>query len=334
MDDVTRRFRDANPYRDGRLPASAEPSLASILDRERLQAPQSQGPPSKSRRRLPVLLSGAAALAVLLIASMMAVLLPSPKAMAVAPQQLPTQPTTQSISDLRTEVSMSGGVAGETSRLGSSLEGWFFIFDVDNPSSGFVQPQKREVIANADGSGVSRLYAGTPVDAFGTALEPLPEGASQPGSMLEELDWGEGELFGGFPEAPPENPELMRDYLNKYLHLSGFPTDVSYGAAEYAQAAVSLLQTWTLSPAAERALIATVLSGDGAEVSGSTTDRAGRPGLLIELGRGTHQAEGVSEQLVIDTKAWKILAAETILTDGNPESLLPSGSVISYTLWR
>lgn len=333
MDDITRRFRDANPYRDGRLPSSAEPTLAKILEHE-LPTTDVQASSNRTRRKLPVLLSGAAVLAVLLITSMVAVFQPAHKALAVAPNPLPTRPAAQTIDDLRAEVSMSDTPMEGSSKLGSSLEGWYFIFDVDNPASAFIQPQKREVIANADGSGISRLYAGTPVDANGIVLSPLPDGASEPGSLIEELEWGEGELYGGFTETPPETTEAMTEYLNRYLHLNGFPTDVTYGAADYAQAAVSLLQTWTLSPAAEKALIAVVLSGDGVGVRGSTVDRAGRAGLLIELGRGTHQAEGVSEQLVIDTKSWKILAAETISTDGNLEMQLSPGSVISYTIWR
>lgn len=333
MDDITRRFRDANPYRDGRLPSSAEPTLAKILEYER-PTTDVQASSTRTRRKLPVLLSGAAVLAVLLITSMVAVFQPAHKALAVAPNPLPTRPATQTIDDLRAEVSMSDTPTEGSSKLGSSLEGWYFIFDVDSPASTFIQPQKREVIANPDGSGVSRLFAGTPVDANGIVITPVPSGASEPGSLIEELKWGAGELYGGFTETPPETTEAMKGYLNRYLHLNGFPTDTTYGAADYAQAAVSLLQTWTLSPAAEKALIAVVLSGDGVGVRGSTVDRAGRAGLLIELGRGTHQAEGVSEQLVIDTKSWKILAAETISTDGNPEMQLSPGSVISYTIWR
>jgi len=76
-----------------------------------------------------------------------------------------------------------------------------------------------------------------------------------------------------------------------------------------------------------------ILQADGVRIAGETTDRAGRDGLVLEIGP-TDTMPGGKRRLVIDTHAWRILASEDISISGLPEFRIAPGSVMGYTLWR
>lgn len=91
------------------------------------------------------------------------------------------------------------------------------------------------------------------MDARSKPISPLPKDAPAPGTLLEEMPAEPGSLLSAFPAEPPEDAESMRAYLKAYLAQSGSEEPNDYRAGDYAFALVTLMQTWTLSDAAQRA---------------------------------------------------------------------------------
>lgn len=340
MDDLTRRIIKANPYPDRTLPGNGEEILRRILadadaaDRV-IRAPSAR--PSAFGRYLA--LSSAAVIIVVLTVVAILVFEQRP-AGAALPEPLAAHPVAVTVNDLRKEIQMAVS-AQHTGRShpGYRLEGWYHQFEQGVPVKTFIQPQRVETVANPDGSGVTRIYAGTPLSSEQREITQLPVDALIPGTLISETVWEPGSLLGDFPEAPPEQTYGMRAYLREYLAGSEapvadeYPPD-EYTSGDYAFAVSSLMQTWTLSDAAQRAAIDVIIGADGVEIAGSALDRAGREGLLLDLAPGVTHAAGTRDQLVIDTGSWRILAAETLTIDGIPEQGIAPGSVTAYTLWR
>ena len=226
------------------------------------------------------------------------------------------------------------GVPGIT-RLGASYEGWYLQAD-EGAERGLIQPQLVVSELDADGSetGTTRVVAGDPVAPDGQLILPVPSGASPSGTVLSETAWTAAEYATAFPTPPPDTADAMRAYLLDHLRWQGAEPTEPVAAGDYLVAAVTLLQTWTLGERAQRALLEVLLYAPGLRVAGGTTDRAGRPGVVLDVAPGTLGNPGFRERLVIDPSRWQVLAVESAVVDGIPEHQVPAGAVTSYTLWR
>lgn len=336
LHDLTRRIRKANPYAEQALPDHASRTLDEILDGRR-EPDWTRSAPSQpvQHRRRPLLIvgSGFAAIAIVVVLVVLVVLRPAP-ALAVTPSPLALQPTSWTLESLREDMMKPAPNTGvSTSQRGAEWEGWFLQLDTDTPTTTFIQPQHTQIEWDEDLSGTSRVVAEAPTTADGTPIEPVPSSAAAIGTTLSEEDWGPGELAVPFPTAPPDDVDGMRAYLQAFLQDQGV-TDTAYpSAGEYVLAVTSLMQVWTLSDAAQRSAIAVILSAPGVTVAGETTDRAGRPGIALDI-EPTELQPGYSTQLIIDPDTRRILATESITIDGLPEFDVPSGSVTDYTIWE
>ena len=335
MDDVTRRLRDANPYASDELSPRALQVLDDITSgRRRPSEPQtSRGSVRQLRWLSGAVAASAFTLVAILIAVVSGVLIAPHPAAAVTPMPLTLRATDRTVDALRDALETAEPAVGPPSERGAAWEGWYLQLDAEHAEWTFIQPQRVRIDWRDDLSGSTRIVAGTPVDRHGEALTAPSDDGARPGSVISEMAYGHGEFFSPFPDDPPETADAMHSYLDVYLD-----TDVSSSkertAADYAFAVLTLVQFWTLSDAAQRAAIEVILAASGAQVEGTTTDRAGREGIVLDIG-SLESAPFHRDQLVIDPAAWHILAHEQIYLGGLDDPMLPpAGAVTQYTLWR
>ena len=348
MDNLSRRIRDANPYADGTLPQSAEAGLQQIY-----RAARTNGARAAQERRqrtgpwrvgVPLLLSGVLALVVAI--SVSNALTEPERAAALVPDNLAIHPISLSLEDVRDKLrdepdgrhDRPGAEGSPASHRGYTAEEWSYRFNQHRPAERFVQAQIVESVVAADGTSEITVTAGQPTGLDGRLFETMPEASSLPGTILHKHTRSAEEMNASFPGEPPEEEAAMRAYLTEFL--GGQPqsrANPQYSALEFSEAAQALLKSWTLSPAAERALIAVLVNGEGASIGGGVTDRAGREGVMLSFERlrdtGVDDG-GVTQQLVIDIENWRVLASEHTSTRSDPDLALPVGAVLSYTMWR
>ncbi len=334
MNNLSDRIRAANLEAGRPLPDHLAGALDDIMAGRRVPrrtAPNRKGP---WRRWRPVAAGiGIAASFIVAAVVVMVAMRPAP-AVAATPQPLSINPATSSVEQLHEEA-MTATTSPSSSRSsrGASWEGWFLQLDAERPAATYIQPQRTELTWNEDRSGTSRVVAGTPTTSGGAVLDPLPDGAAVPGTTLYEETWEAGEMSIPFLEAPPEQPADMKAYLDAFLHDQGLSDASPSSAGEYLFAVTTLMQFWSLSDAAQRATVEVILGAAGVGVAGTTTDRAGRPGTVLDI-EPTDLDSGYQTLLVIDTEHWRLLAIERISIEGLPDFGVRPGSVTDYTLWR
>lgn len=333
MDDLSRRLRKANPHAGQPLPEHAVKTLDDLLTGRR--TPRWDRPASPRRSWRPLVLAGSGFAATVTVFALIAlvVLRPVP-AIAVTPDRLPLEPTSWTVETLSEELMTAAANPPTTqSRRGAEWEGWFVQLDADNPTATFIQPQRTQIEWNDDLSGTSRVIAGVAMSANGTPIEPVPASADATGSVLYEEKWEPGELITPFPTAPPDDVDGMRAYLQAFLAEQGGTDAAAPSAGEYLLAVSSLMQVWTLGDATQRAAITVILDAGDLTVAGETTDRAGRPGVVLNTAP-TELQPGYRTRLIIDPASWRILATETNTIDGLSDFGIAAGAVTDYTIWR
>lgn len=334
MDSLSRLLRENNPFVDSPLSERAMSDMDDIIAGRRRPRRDIETPPTK-QRYAPTLLAVASFGVVAVLVTLVLIVANRPQtAMAVTPVPLDLRSTTSTVETLR-EALMKSHQRPQPAitQRGAEWEGWFLQFDADQPAASFIQPQLVKVTWDADFSGTSTIIAGEVLAADGTSLTVIPTTAAQPGVILYEERWGPGEYLVPLPETPPETTSGMREYLDAFLELYGFAGSSVRSAAEYLYAVTAVMQLWTLSSAAQAAAIEVILAAPGVDVSGATTDRAGRDGIVLELAT-TELDIGYRSLLVIDSHEWRLLAVERMTTDGLLDFHVPAGSVTDYTLWR
>jgi len=338
MDNLSDRIRAANPEAAQPLPERVMAGLDDIMAGRRVpQRTTGSRERVTHRRWRSVALTGAglSVVATLAIFAVVLVMVTRPQsAVAATPRPLQLTETESTVQTLREGVmSVSTSDVGVGSTRGATWEGWFLQLDADKPTATYIQPQRTQVEWNPDLSGTSRITAGAPMTSEGTSIHPIPTTADQPGTTLYEETWGPGELAVPYPKSPPEHAAAMREYLNSFLDEQGLADGDAATAGEYLFAVTALLQVWTLSDAAQRAVVQVLLEAPGVEVSGATTDRAGRNGIVLAVDPTSVDA-GYRSQVVIDIERWRILAVERSTIAGIPDFHVPAGSITEYTLWR
>lgn len=333
MNNLSDRIRAANPEAGRPLPDHLVDVLDDIMAGRRVPrtAPKR---PHPGRRWRPVVAGIGIAASFLVAAVIVMVALRPSSALAVTPQPLSISPATSSVEQLREEA-MTAAASPSSSRSsrGAFWEGWFLQLDAERPVAAYIQPQRTELTWNEDLSGTSLVIAGTPTTPDGAVADPLPAGAAVPGTTLYEETWEANEMVIPFLDAPPDQPADMKTYLDTFLYEQGVSTTSPPSAGEYLFAVTTLMQFWSLSDAAQRATVEVILNAAGVDVVGVTTDRAGRPGTVLEV-EPTALDSGYRTLIVIDTEHWRLLAVERITIEGIPDFDVRPGSVTDYTIWR
>lgn len=336
MDELGKRIQEASPYAARTLPPSGEALLTALRSRRTdVRSEAARGSARKSWRRRPLLLSASAAMGFALVLTFVLVsILGRPQAViAATPEPLMVQSSETTVGALREDLNMSENASASASHLGAEYDGWYLQLD-ENHTHDFVQPQVVHSILQADGSVVTQIRSGDAFTADGKIITDVPVAAEARGALLSEVRWEHREFVGAFTQTPPNDTAGMRAYLEADLRQRSAGSAPELLAADYADAATSLLETWTLSPQAQRALVQVILNAPGVTALGTTIDRAGRPGTVLAFDPGALAASDSALRLVIDTSQWRIIGAETITTVDIPEHSIPAHAVTSYTIWR
>lgn len=334
MDELTRRLRASNPYAHGTLTEADRLELSSIMANTRTSAPmRSITRRNPHRRALWLSVSAGIAAVMVFAAAMLAPLISPHPAYAVTPTPLTITPT-----DITVEVLLNAvrdGAAAlpdpgdDVTKREAQSEGWYAQLEpISTERPSVVQPQISHLTWSADLSGTLRVTAGTPNTADGSTVDALPPDAIAPGTVLLDQTWAPGEMTPSFPTPPPSTAAAMRDYLATWLA----PQTTIY-AVDYLASAIGALELWTLGLHERRALIEVLLEGSGVSVAGTTIDRMGRDGLVIEFDP-TPEAPNNRQQLIIDPISWQILAYEQTTTIPLDDYGIPAGAVIEYKIWR
>ena len=102
-------------------------------------------------------------------------------------------------------------------------------------------------------------------------------------------------------------------------------------AGQTLQEISTIVSNYLLTPEQEAALIGYSSGVSNIQVSGSTTDRLGRTGIVFSA---TDRAPGEYEdRLIISPRTGQILGAETLYT-GTSRTDLHAPAVVDYTAWE
>jgi hypothetical protein len=185
-----------------------------------------------------------------------------------------------------------------------------------NACTVFVTAERQQWIAR-DGSGrqASRTTSLTPGDACGT------------GEKLGSRDsrYGPGQLSLMYPKTLSSDPAMLRKQLNV-----GHP--VSNGPAEFLVAVNDLYLEQPVPPTVAAAIVGLVSQEPGIHYDGTTTDRAGRPGIGFSL-ESSYSGLPTQYLVVFDAKTGQLLDSEQILNKRAGELNIPIPSVIGYDLY-
>lgn len=185
--------------------------------------------------------------------------------------------------------------------------------------SSVVEPQWTETTFLPDGSVRYRLVT----------AEPFPGqndvGLPEPGTVLVDEVFLPGDWDNPVEEEPPTD---VRDVA---AYLVGLTGEYTLTTGQTIREISAILSNTILSPEQEAAFIGYLSTLSGIQVSGSTTDRLGRTGIVLSA---TDRDPGQFEdRLIISPSNGQILAAETLYI-GSDRTDIASPAVIDYTAWE
>ncbi|MFT4157575.1 MAG: hypothetical protein QM630_06565 [Microbacterium sp.] len=271
----------------------------------------------------PLQVAAGGAFIVMLVVAVFAVasiLRPVP-AVAATPPLLDVTPMSASAPELLKEMETMR-LTGAESRSTIRAQTWALNTSIDEDGtivSSVVEPQWSETTFSADGSVHYRLVAAEPFP--GQSDDSLPE----PGAVLVDETFLPGDWDSPIEQGPPTDVAAVGDYL------AAFSGDDALSAGQTLREVTSIVSNYLLTPEQEAALIGYLSTLDGLQVSGSTTDRLGRTGIVFSA---SDRAPGEAEdRLIISPRSGQILAAETLYT-GSTRTDITSPAVIDYTAWE
>ncbi|MBP2435815.1 hypothetical protein [Microbacterium amylolyticum] len=300
--------------------------LAAYEAREAALARSSRSNSISSPRRQvwrPMPLAAGGAFLVLLFVVVFAatsVLRPAP-AVAATPPLLELASVSQSAPELLKEMEnmrRKGQPPGMTIRAQS----WALNTSIGEDGmieSSVVEPQWSETTFLPDGSVRYRLVTADPFP--GQNDDTLPE----PGTVLVDEVFLPGDWDTPVDEAPPTGVGDVAAYL---ATLTGADTLTGGQAIREISTIVS---NTLLTPEQEAALIGYLNTLGGIQVSGSTTDRLGRVGIVFSA--TDRDPEQFEDRLIISPSSGQILATETLYI-GSDRTDIASPAVIDYTAWE
>jgi hypothetical protein len=360
MDELERRIRAARPlsgHRDLPLTDRAKRELAELMlagsATESASARQSRGPrgilhpmsdvrrraftrrpanPRTTRSRAanrPRVLAGSLAASIAVVAVVALTLGDSPSATADGLPPLQFTPVDASIEEIiddsQRHLAADTSGAADPLRFAASV-GWYAQINGNAREDALtaINPVDRTTRWAEDLSGSITVTAGIPYTVDGTPVSPL---APEPGAVLWEETFAAGEITSIPPETPPATPAELRNSINAVAF-----GDATTGAADHIFGFESLLGWWTLTNAHHSALLDIIASDGDATVAGETTDRAGR--AVIGIRATSHTTPWMDVIALISPTTGRVIGVETVYTGTGDEVAIPTGTVLSYTLWE
>lgn len=300
--------------------------LAAYEEQEAILARSSRPTSTTTARRRawwPMPLAAGGAFLVLLFVAVLAVtsvLRPAP-AVAATPPLLELASVSQTAPELLKEMA-SMRRTGQPPSMTIRAQSWALntsIADDGTIESSVVEPQWSETTFLPDGSVHYRLITAEPFP--GQNDDTLPE----PGTVLVDETFLPGDWDTPTDESPPT------DVGDVAAYLTGLTGEDTLIAGQAIREISTIMSNILLTPEQEAALIGYLSTLGGIQVSGSTTDRLGRTGIVFTA---TDRDPGQFEdRLIIAPTSGQILAAETLYI-GSDRTDIPSPAVIDYTAWE
>ncbi|MFT4156510.1 MAG: hypothetical protein QM630_01055 [Microbacterium sp.] len=268
------------------------------------------------------LATGGAFVVILLIAvlALTTTLRPAP-AVAATPPLLELTPVSATAPELLKEMETmrrTGEEPGNTIRAQTWALNTTFAEDGTTESSA-VEPQWSETTFHIDGSVRYRLVAAEPFP--GQADDTLPA----PGTVLVDETFPSGDWDAPVADGPPTRVDEVGAYL------AVFAGDEKLSAGQTLREISTIMSNYLLTPEQEAALIGYLSGVSNIQVSGSTTDRLGRTGIVFSA---TDRAAGQYEdRLIVSPHTGQILAAETVYI-GTSRTDIAAPAVVDYTAWE
>lgn len=275
----------------------------------------------RSWRPAQLAISGTFVVALLVAVVALTSILRSAPAGAATPPLLDLTPVSAAAPELLKEMkamSRTGQERGNTIRAQIWALNTTFAEDGTTESTA-VEPQWSETTFQTDGSVQYRLVAAEPFP--GQDDDSLPA----PGTVLVDETFPPGDWDSPIEGGPPTQVDEVGAYL------AAFAGDEDLSAGQTLREINTIVSNYLLTSEQEAALIG-YLSGVGnIQVSGSTTDRLGRTGIVFSA---TDRAPGEYEdRLIISPSTGQILAAETLYT-GTSRTDFQAPAVVDYTAWE
>lgn len=326
MDDLERRIRAANPHpidRDAPLSERAERELAALLVTPR-ETQESRSRRLPASRRLTIAATTiAATLLVVLTVGIANLLVVRPAAASSPPLLIPTPiaESTDAVLGRLTTMARANPTTAPSAVI--AAETWSAELTPGADEVTFVQPREIVRTRNDDLSGSVVTRAGE------VRWGVVPDGQApvQPGTVLEENDFGTGEYPMLFPAPPPDDADELQGYLEQTVGITQAST-----TGDIFRATVDLRNEWSLDGGQTAALLELIATRDDVIVLGTVTDRLGRTG--IALATDTRFDGAFRDILIFDPETATLLAAEDVYLGGIDDIQLEAPAVLNYTAWK
>lgn len=343
MDETERRIRQARPLSGNRyqpLTPRAERELATLLaddasepaasaDQElSLTSDCRSGRTEKRRRPVLLTLSLAAVMILGLVVVMQIVPGQSPSAHAATPPLLEINPLDDEANETFAVLSETAANRDPDSDPSGStfiaLESWNLSVTIGEDGQTEVQevlPERHEVLFREDGSADVLIIAGEP---FTDDFQPEDEVAE--GEVLVHETTAPGEYARAYTDPVPTDSDQILDYL-----MAPYPEEEEpFDAGRVFSETTGLYNEQQLNGEQEAALLEYLATMPGVEVTGETTDRLGRAGIVFTAS----SAEDPDHQhsLIVSPEG-HILASETLYV-GDSRPYLEAPAVVEYFAWE
>ncbi len=260
---------------------------------------------------------GLAAAVVALIIGVAMIVVPGPeptgRAYAATPHQLAYAPldrtAPQLLEEIATHAERAPDTLGEGPYLRVSAQEWALWSRIDGETvTSAVVPQEWIAVRRRDGSGIERRTFTPPGQPTRTESSTL-----EPGPLM-------------FPEPLPTESAALAARLE-----AGHP--VANGPAERLVAIADLYREQPVRPKLRAALLRYLAQTPTLSVSGSVSDRLGRPGIAFSV---TSDYSGLPTRstLIVDPRTGTLLGSEETLTTSAGQLNVPIPSVIQYDAFR
>ena len=335
MDEFEARIRAARPAsvrRGAPLSSRAKRELAELI----LSEPDYSSSPAPGRvvhlgrQRNRQVVARAFTAVLVAAATVVAVVLHQP-VYALTPNLLATTPVSVSAPEalirasenLRASDAVEGdGEAPATSNAGViSVQAWTLSSTDDGAQVvSAIIPENYVITRDHDGARTVVVTTGQAQHGDGSIVE---DSDAEEGVLLWKESYLPGEYVYAFGSDAPTSPDEVGPFLST---VAG--TDTSASAA--IQAIAVLLMEQSLASSQEAALLEYLSGLPDISVVGQTTDRLGRPALVLSTPRadGSHTVS-----ILISPEHGTILAIETIYT-GTDRTDVRTPAVISYYAWN
>ena len=338
MDDLERRIRAARPVSGNRympLTDRAKRELAEMLmaDAQTFTGPPAAPPPGRGFGMR--WLAAVAAASIVLVMGGTWWLGGAQPAHAATPPLLVVEPLANPDADVLADLADAAresefSVPGEGEDVVIRIQQWALnMEEVDgeiDPSLTVVSPEVHTFTFGADGSMSQVVTVG---QAYDEAGEPVADQDPPAGEVLWTFEQGPGEYESPFATAAPRDSSEVEEFLTLGGGLAADESasnaflDVSY-----------LLSEQRLDGPQTAALLEFLATLSDYTIEGITTDRLGRPALVLTAPRTQEPWAGeYTDSLLLDPQTGQILASESTYV-GTSRTDFSAPSVMSYIAWE